>query len=89
MSSLSVVIPCYNYGHFLEEAVASVLADEEGVDVRILIIDDASPDDSADVARAIAARDPRVETIVHRSTAGTSPPTTRVFSSGPTVTTAC
>ena len=59
------MIPCYNYGHFLEEAVASVLADEEGVDVRILIIDDASPDDSADVARAIAARDPRVETIVH------------------------
>ena len=65
MSSLSVVIPCYNYGHFLEEAGASVLADEEGVDVRILIIDDASPDGSAEVARAIAARDPRVETIVH------------------------
>jgi len=51
MSSVSVVIPCYNYGHFLEEAVTSVLDDQEGVDVRVLIIDDASSDDSADVAR--------------------------------------
>ena len=65
MSTVSVVIPCYRYGHFLEEAVASVLDDQEGVDVRVLIIDDASPDDSADVARAIAARDPRVEVLVH------------------------
>jgi glycosyltransferase involved in cell wall biosynthesis len=65
MSSVSVVIPCYMYGHFLEECVASVLDDQEGVDVRVLIIDDASPDDSAEVACKIAARDPRVEVIVH------------------------
>jgi len=30
MSSVSVVIPCYKYGHFLEEAVSSVLDDQEG-----------------------------------------------------------
>ena len=65
MTSVSVVIPCYKYGHFLEEAVSSVLDDQEGVDVRVLIIDDASPDDSAEVARKIAARDPRVEVIAH------------------------
>src|SRR5262245_27952486 len=65
MSSVSVVIPCYNYGHFLEDVVSSVLDDQPGVDVRALIIDDASPDDSADVARKIAARDPRVDLIVH------------------------
>ena len=65
MSSISVVIPCYKYGHFLEEAVASVLDDQAGVDVRVLIIDDASPDDSADMARKIAARDPQVEVIIH------------------------
>lgn len=64
MSSVSVVIPCYNYGHFLPDAVASVL-DQQGVDVRVLIIDDASRDDSADVARRIAASDPRVEVAVH------------------------
>ena len=70
MSSVSVAIPCYKYGHFLEEAVASVLDDQEGVDVRVLIIDDASPDDSAEVARKIAARDPRVEVIVHEVNRG-------------------
>src|SRR5215469_7636842 len=70
MSSVSMVIPCYNYGHFLEEAVSSVLDDQEGVDVRVLIIDDASPDDSAEVARKIAARDPRVDVIVHQANKG-------------------
>jgi len=70
MTSVSVVIPCYKYGHFLEEAVTSVLDDQEGVDVRVLIIDDASPDDSADVARKIAARDPRVEVAVHATNKG-------------------
>jgi glycosyltransferase involved in cell wall biosynthesis len=70
MSSVSVVIPCYKYGHFLEEAVTSVLDDQEGVDVRVLIIDDASPDDSADMARKIAARDPRVEVVVHAANKG-------------------
>jgi glycosyltransferase involved in cell wall biosynthesis len=70
MSSVSVVIPCYNYGHFLEEAVASVLDDQHGVDVRALIIDDASADDSAEMATKIAARDPRVEVIVHAANMG-------------------
>jgi glycosyltransferase involved in cell wall biosynthesis len=70
MSSVSVVIPCYKYGHFLEEAVASVLDDQEGVDVRVLIIDDASPDDSAEMAMKIAARDPRVEVTLHPSNKG-------------------
>lgn len=70
MSSVSVIIPCYKYGHFLEEAANSVLDNQEGVDVRVLIIDDASPDDSAEVARKIAARDPRVELIVHETNRG-------------------
>lgn len=70
MSSVSVVIPCYNYGHFLTDAVTSVLDDQAGVDVRVLIIDDASPDDSADVAKKIAAGDPRVEVVVHPANKG-------------------
>ncbi|MGE5320428.1 MAG: glycosyltransferase family 2 protein [Hyphomicrobiaceae bacterium] len=70
MTSISVVIPCYNYGHFLEEAVTSVLDDQPSVDVRVLIIDDASPDNSAEAARKIAARDPRVEVAVHAANKG-------------------
>lgn len=70
MSSVSVVIPCYNYGRYLPEAVGSVLSNQPGVDVRVLIIDDASPDDSAQLAKEIAAADPRVELRVHTANQG-------------------
>ncbi len=70
MASVSVVIPCYTYGHLLGDAVSSVLDDQPGVDVRVLIIDDASPDGSGETARAIAAGDPRVEAVVHPTNRG-------------------
>jgi glycosyltransferase involved in cell wall biosynthesis len=70
MSSVSVVIPCYNYGRFLDQAVRSVLDDQDDVDVRVLIIDDASTDGSGEVATQLADADPRVEVVVHRVNAG-------------------
>ena len=66
---VSVVIPCYNYGHFLPDCVHGVL-EQDGVEVEVLIVDDASPDGSATVAREIAASDPRVGLIEHRVNAG-------------------
>jgi glycosyltransferase involved in cell wall biosynthesis len=69
VSSVGVVIPCYRYGHLLHDSVGSALA-QQGVDVRVLIIDDASGDGSADVARDIAATDSRVEVIEHKVNAG-------------------
>ncbi|HEX4692758.1 MAG TPA: glycosyltransferase [Solirubrobacteraceae bacterium] len=63
MSTVSVIVPCYNYGRFLPHCVESVLS-QEGVDVEVLIIDDASPDGSAEVARALG-RDPRVQVVCH------------------------
>lgn len=65
MSSVSVVIPCYRYGHFLEQSVGSVLTGQDGVDVKVLIIDDASPDDSAEAARLLAKTDSRIEVMIH------------------------
>lgn len=70
VSSVSVVIPCYNYGHFLPQCVGSVLTGQPGVDVRVLVIDDASTDGSAQVAKQLAADDPRVEVITHSENAG-------------------
>jgi glycosyltransferase involved in cell wall biosynthesis len=69
MGSVGVVVPCYRYGHLLERSVGSVL-DQPGIDVRVLIIDDASPDDSAERARELAAADPRVEVAVHPENRG-------------------
>jgi peptidoglycan/LPS O-acetylase OafA/YrhL len=67
--SVSVVIPCYNYGRYLDTCVRSVL-DQDGVDVRVLIIDDASSDDSALVAARLAAEDERVEVRAHSANHG-------------------
>ena len=58
MSRVDVIIPCYKYGHYLRGCVTSVLS--QGVDVRVLIIDDCSPDDSAVVGAQLAAEDSRV-----------------------------
>jgi Glycosyl transferase family 2 len=67
--TVSVVVPCYRYGRFLPECVGSLL-DQDGVDVRVLIIDDASPDDSAQVAERLAAADDRVEVRRHEVNRG-------------------
>lgn len=67
--TVSVVIPCYNYGRYLPDAVASAL-DQNGLDVRVLIVDDASTDGSADVARALTRADSRVDVLVHETNRG-------------------
>lgn len=60
MSSVDIVIPCYNYARFLPQSVRSALG-QDGVDVRVLIIDDCSSDDSERVGMALAQQDSRVE----------------------------
>ncbi|HZU22504.1 MAG TPA: glycosyltransferase [Terriglobales bacterium] len=64
LGAIDVVVPCYNYGRYLESCVRSIL-DQEAVDVRVLIIDDASPDNTAAVAQELAARDQRVTLLRH------------------------
>jgi glycosyltransferase involved in cell wall biosynthesis len=62
--TVSVVIPCYNYGHFLPECVGSVVSQTE-VDLEIIIVDDASPDGSVAVAHELAAKDSRIRVIAN------------------------
>jgi hypothetical protein len=68
MSRVDVIVPCYKYAHFLRECVESVLA--QPVDVRVLILDDASPDDTPEVAADLVARDGRVEYRRHKVNQG-------------------
>jgi len=67
--SVTVVIPCYNYARYLSDAVGSVTS-QEGVDLNVVIVDDASTDNSVEVAESIVARDPRVRLVRHESNRG-------------------
>jgi hypothetical protein len=69
MSSVDVVVPCYRYAHFLRECVESVLV-QSGPSVRVLIIDDASPDNTSEVASELAKLDRRVTFLRHSMNRG-------------------
>ena len=59
---VSVVMPVYKARDFVEEAIRSVMA-QTVTDWELLIIDDCSPDDSYDLANALAERDERIRLI--------------------------
>lgn len=69
MSSVDVVVPCYRYGHFLRECVESVLT-QSLKDVRVLILDDASPDNTSEVGAELAREDTRVTLLRHQNNKG-------------------
>jgi glycosyltransferase involved in cell wall biosynthesis len=68
-AAVTVIVPCYNYGRFLPQVVSSVL-EQERVDVRVIIIDDASPDGSAQVAMELASDEPRISVVAHAQNQG-------------------
>lgn len=68
-AGVDVAVPCYQYGRYLRDCVTSVLT--QGYrDVRVLIIDNASTDNSLEVAQQLAAEDRRVEVVAHRTNLG-------------------
>jgi glycosyltransferase involved in cell wall biosynthesis len=69
MSSVDVFVPCYRYGRFLTTCVESILSQRD-VAVRVLILDDASPDETEEVGRALARADRRVEYRRHATNIG-------------------
>ena len=71
---VDVIVPCYNYGDVLEACVNSVLTQHD-VDVRVLVMDDAS----SDTTEAVGSRRrmPGSSTGATPSIADTLPPTTK------------
>jgi glycosyltransferase involved in cell wall biosynthesis len=58
--TVSVVIPTHNFGRYIEESVASVLA-QDVAGLEVIVVDDGSSDDTAE--RLARIRDPRLRTI--------------------------
>lgn len=62
---VSVIVPCFRYGHYVRECVLSVLNQDVALDV--LVVDDASPDDSWEIVRELPRLSGQVR--VHRNPA--------------------
>lgn len=69
MPTVSVVVPCYNYGRYLAQCVHSAF-DQPNVRVDVVIVDDCSPDGSGELADALAAKDSRISVIRHKRNQG-------------------
>jgi glycosyltransferase involved in cell wall biosynthesis len=65
----SVLLPVYNAGQPLSEAIESILTQDEP-DFEFLIIEDGSSDGSADIIRRFSGADSRVRAIFHKRNAG-------------------
>jgi glycosyltransferase involved in cell wall biosynthesis len=66
---VDVIVPCYNYAAYLRICVDSILS-QSGVDVRVLVVDDCSSDESPHVGAALARADPRVAFRRHQQNHG-------------------
>src|SRR5262245_7465842 len=59
---VSVVMPVYNGGAYLDAAIASVLAQSVG-DFELIIVDDGSTDRTAEIIASHARRDSRIHSF--------------------------
>jgi glycosyltransferase involved in cell wall biosynthesis len=61
MPLVSIIIPCYNQGRFLQDAISSALAQSHR-DLEVIVINDGSTDETEQVARRFT-EDPRLHLI--------------------------
>src|SRR5919107_4015031 len=59
---VSVIVPAYNAAGFLKRALHSALA-QTMPNLELIVVDDSSKDSTLDVARNVAAHDPRVRVL--------------------------
>lgn len=73
---VSVVIPCYNYAQYVADAIHSVANQQTNVPYEIIIVDDASTDNSAAVIKEIMqeydGKAPRITLIGNERNSGVS-----------------
>ncbi len=58
--SVSVVVPAYNEARVIDRTIESLLAQDYPGELEVVVVDDGSPDDTAEVARRAFGGDPRV-----------------------------
>ncbi len=71
MTDVSVIIAAFKAQDYVHKAIASALS-QEGVDLEVIVVDDASPDDTAEAARMAGRSDPRLKVIRQEINGGPS-----------------
>lgn len=66
---VSICIPSYNYGHFISQAIDSVLA-QTFIDFELIIFDNCSTDNTKEVAKAYVDRDVRISYFCNKTNIG-------------------
>jgi glycosyltransferase involved in cell wall biosynthesis len=69
MQRATCIVTCYNYGRFIQKAVASISSQDTPFS-EIIVVDDASTDDSGFLISEIARHDTRIKIIRHDKNAG-------------------
>ena len=68
MKLLSFTVPCYNSAAYMEKCVESLL--KGGEDVEILIVDDGSTDETAQIADRYGEEYPSIVRVIHKENGG-------------------
>ena len=68
MKLLSITVPCYNSAAYMERCIGSLLIG--GEDVEILIVNDGSSDETAQIADAYATKYPTIVRAIHKENGG-------------------
>lgn len=71
MPKISVIMPCFNHGHYVGESIEAVLA-QTVADLELIVVDDCSRDHSRTVIARYVECDRRVRAIYHRANLGAS-----------------
>lgn len=68
MKLLSIAVPCYNSSAYMRRCIDSLLDGRD--DVEIIIVNDGSTDNTADIAEEYRERFPRIVRVVNKENAG-------------------
>lgn len=80
MQKVTVVMPAYNVGQYIEEAIKSVLMQKTNFEYKILVAEDGSTDDTLEVAKKLQEEHPnKIEILTRDKNLGLLKNTNRAF----------